>query len=130
MPVQACAHRNALIESLLTSPPKKMPNIIDVSNATFDQIVLHDKKRVVVDFWAPWCGPCKQITPILESILESNPELTLAKVNVDDEMEVAKRYNVRGLPTLLLFEGGELRATHVGLASKDKLTAFINQETI
>ncbi len=107
-----------------------MPNIIDVSNATFDQIVLHDKKRVVVDFWAPWCGPCKQITPILESILESNPELTLAKVNVDDEMEVAKRYNVRGLPTLLLFEGGELRATHVGLASKDKLTAFINQETI
>ena len=107
-----------------------MPNIIDVSDTTFDQIVLNDKKRVVVDFWAPWCGPCKQITPILESILESNPELTLAKVNVDDEMEVAKRYNVRGLPTLLLFEGGELRATHVGLASKDKLTAFVNQETI
>ena len=107
-----------------------MPNIIDVSDTTFDQIVLNDKKRVVVDFWAPWCGPCKQITPVLESILESNPELTLAKVNVDDEMEVAKRYNVRGLPTLLLFEGGELRATHVGLASKDKLTAFVNQETI
>jgi thioredoxin 1 len=107
-----------------------MPNIIDVSDTTFDQIVLNDKKRVIVDFWAPWCGPCKQITPILESILESNPELTLAKVNVDDEMEVAKRYNVRGLPTLLLFEGGELRATHVGLASKDKLMAFVNQETI
>ena len=107
-----------------------MSNIIDVTESNFDEIVVESKKRVLVDFWAPWCGPCKQLTPILEAVLAAESELTLAKVNVDDEMDLARRYNVKGLPTLMLFVDGEARGTHIGLASKDKLIAFINQEAI
>ena len=125
------AFGSAKIPKLSTFPsPPLMSNIIDVTESNFDEIVVESKKRVLVDFWAPWCGPCKQLTPILEAVLATESELTLAKVNVDDEMDLARRYNVKGLPTLMLFVDGEARGTHIGLASKDKLIAFINQEAI
>lgn len=105
-----------------------MSKIINVTESSFDQLIADSKNRVVVDFWAPWCGPCKQLTPIIEAVVQEQDNLVLGKVNVDDEMALANRYHVKGLPTLLLFENGELLATHVGLASKEKLTAFVKQE--
>lgn len=103
--------------------------IIDVTEANFQQAVLEQAGKVIVDFWAPWCGPCRQITPILKAIVESEDQLTLAKVNVDEDRALAAKYQIKGLPTLLLFQNGELKATHVGLAAKDALMAFISQES-
>ena len=105
-----------------------MSNILNLTESTFDNLVIESKRLIVVDFWAPWCGPCKQLTPILESVLKDVSELFLGKVNVDDEASLAKKYQIKGLPTLLLFKEGELQATHVGLAPKEKIVAFVRQK--
>ena len=85
-----------------------------------------DDKLVVVDFWADWCGPCKMIAPILEQIAEEHPELTIAKMNIDDDPSVAISYGVTGIPTLLLFENGQVKQTVVGYREKADLEALLN----
>ena len=103
--------------------------IFDVTESSFNDIVLNSKYPVIVDFWAPWCGPCKHLMPVLEAVLQEKSDVILAKVNVDEEMSLANQYQVKGLPTLLLFKNGVLQATHVGLATKEKLLAFSQQES-
>ena len=80
----------------------------------------------MVDFWADWCGPCKMIAPILEQIAEEHPELTIAKMNIDDDPSVAISYGVTGIPTLLLFENGQVKQTVVGYREKADLDALLN----
>lgn len=101
--------------------------ILDVTESTFSSFVLQSDKTVIVDFWAPWCGPCRNITPILESIVNESDDIVMAKVNVDDEMGLANQYQIKGLPTLLLFKNGSLQASHIGLANREKLLAFAQQ---
>jgi thioredoxin 1 len=97
-----------------------------VTDASFQSEVLDAERPVLVDFWAEWCGPCKQIGPALEELsAEFAGELTIAKVNIDDNPETPGRYGVRGIPTLMIFKGGKLAATKVGAAPKSSLAAWI-----
>ena len=102
-------------------------NIVHVSDAEFDSRVLQSDLPVLVDFWAEWCGPCKMIAPILDEIAaQYEGRLTVAKINIDDNPSTPPRYGIRGIPTLMLFKGGNVEATKVGAVSKSQLAAFID----
>lgn len=97
-----------------------------ISDQSFDNDVLRADGPVLVDFWAEWCGPCKQIAPSLEEIAaEMGGKLTVAKINIDENPETPTKYGVRGIPTLMLFKDGQLAATKVGALPKSKLVEWI-----
>ena len=98
-----------------------------VTDQSFGSDVLQADKPVLVDYWAEWCGPCKMIAPILDDVSKDyRDRLQIAKMNVDENREVPGKYGIRGIPTLMLFKGGELAATKVGALSKAQLTAFLD----
>jgi thioredoxin 1 len=98
-----------------------------VSDASFESDVLKSDTPVLVDYWAEWCGPCKMIAPILEEVAKDyDGRLRIAKMNVDDNREVPSKFGIRGIPTLMLFKGGQLAATKVGALSKSQLTSFLD----
>jgi len=100
--------------------------IIHLTDDSFDKDVLQASAPVLVDFWAEWCGPCKMIAPILDEIAtEFEGKLTIAKLNIDENPNTAPKYGIRGIPTLLLFKGGEVAATKVGALSKGQLKEFL-----
>lgn len=102
-------------------------NTIQITDAQFSEEVLNSDIPVVVDFWAPWCGPCKMIAPVLEDVAaEYAGKVKVVKINVDENTETAPKYNVRGIPTLLVVKGGEVVATKVGAVSKSQLVDFVN----
>jgi thioredoxin 1 len=100
--------------------------IKNISDATFESDVLKAEGPVLVDYWAPWCGPCKAMGPALEEVAGAfGSRVTIAKMNVDDNRDVPAKFGVRSIPTLMLFKGGQLSATKVGALSKSQLTAFL-----
>lgn len=101
--------------------------IVTLTSGTFDETVNSSSTPVVVDFWAEWCGPCKMIAPILDDVSRDyGDRLQVAKMNVDENQQVPAQFGIRGIPTLMLFKGGELVATKVGALPKAQLTAFID----
>jgi len=102
--------------------------IIKLSDDSFEADVINAAGPVLVDFWAEWCGPCKMIAPILEEVAtEFDGKLTVGKLNVDENNETPPKYGIRGIPTLLLFKGGNVAATKVGALSKTQLQEFLQE---
>ena len=94
---------------------------ITITSANFEEEVLKSDKPVLVDFWATWCGPCKMLGPIVEEIANENDDIKVGKVNVDEEMELAKQFGIMSIPTLLVFKNGELVNQSVGLQVKESI---------
>jgi thioredoxin 1 len=103
-----------------------MANITELDSSNFEQTISASSVPVVVDFWAPWCGPCKAIAPILDELAtELGDSARICKVNVDSNAEIAGKFEVRAIPTILIFKDGKVSETVVGLTSKDALKAKI-----
>jgi len=101
--------------------------IAHVSDDQFDAEVLQSSEPVLVDFWAEWCGPCKMIAPILDELAETyGGRLKVAKINIDHNQKTPRNYNVRGIPTLMIFKNGKVEATQIGAVSKTQLSQMID----
>ena len=102
-------------------------HIVHVTDDNFDAEVINSDGAVLVDYWADWCGPCKMIAPILDEIAgDYAGKIKIAKLNIDENPNTPPKYGIRGIPTLMLFKGGEVEATKVGALSKSQLTAFLD----
>ncbi len=133
-PLEFCATN--LIDAKQTSVDTNKPRIFmaselikHVSDASFEVDVLQSTLPVLVDYWAEWCGPCKMIAPILDEVSTAfEGKLQVAKMNVDENRDIPAKFGIRGIPTLMLFKGGQLSATKVGAMSKAQMIAFIEQQ--
>jgi thioredoxin 1 len=98
-----------------------MASTFEVTDATFQAKVIESESPVLVDFWAPWCGPCRVVAPVLEAIAAERPELSIAKLNIDENQQTAASFQVLSIPTLILFKGGEAVKTVIGAYPKKRL---------
>ena len=100
--------------------------IIHITSSNFEQQVLNHPGKVLLDFWAPWCGPCRMVAPVLDEIAQEDETITIGKVNVDDEMMLASQFGIVSIPTLILFDAGKESGKLVGFRPKEDILKFIN----
>ena len=96
-----------------------------ITAENFDELVVNSEKPVLVDFWAPWCGPCRMVSPIVDEIAGERPDITVGKVNVDEQPELAMQFGVMSIPTLLVFKDGQLSQKAVGARPKENLLKLL-----
>ena len=99
--------------------------VIHVTKANFEELVVNSEKKVLLDFWAPWCGPCRMVAPIVEEIAEERDDVILGKVNVDEEMELAVQFGIISIPTLAVMKNGELTNKAVGYMPKAEILKLL-----
>ena len=102
-------------------------SVININQANFESEILKSEKKVLLDFWAPWCGPCRMVLPSLEAIAEEHADVKIAKVNVDEEEALAAQFGIMSIPTLMVFEGGKVLNTAIGARSKDELLKMLGK---
>ena len=100
--------------------------ILHITQANFEELVLKSEKPVLLDFWAPWCGPCRMVAPIVEEIAAENESIAVGKVNVDDDGPLAARFGITSIPTLILMDKGEAVKTLVGFRPKEQILALLD----
>lgn len=100
-------------------------SVVSINGGNFEQTVLKSSSPVLVDFWASWCGPCKMLSPVVEQLAVEHPEITVGKINVDENPELARRFQIMGIPALLLFKNGAPVASSVGVKPKAALEAML-----
>ena len=100
--------------------------IVNITNANFKEEVLDSDKKVLVDFWAPWCGPCRMVSPIVDEIAEENAAVKVAKINIDEQPQLAAQYGVMSIPTLMLFENGDVVDKAVGARNKSFILQMLD----
>ena len=104
-----------------------MSELINLNKESFEKVTSSKEKTLIIDFWAPWCGPCKALTPVLEELSsEMSDSVEVYKVNVDDNTELAQEHGVQSIPTLLVYKNGSLSETIIGLKTKDELVDIVN----
>ena len=101
--------------------------VIHVTKANFEELVVNSDKKVLLDFWAPWCGPCKMIAPIVEEIAKEHDDIVLGKVNVDEEIQLAMMFKIASIPTLLVFEGGKQVNKAIGYMPKEGILKLLGK---
>lgn len=100
---------------------------IDINKGNFQAEVMESDKLVLLDFWAPWCGPCRRVVPIVEEIAEENPDIKVGKVNVDEEVELAEKFGVMSIPMLVVMKNGEVVNQAVGMRPKHQILEMVDE---
>lgn len=99
---------------------------VNINLNNFSQEVLNSDKPVLLDFWAPWCGPCRMVVPMVERIAEERPDIKVGKVNIDEELELASRFGISSIPTLVVMKNGQVVRQATGARPKDQILALLN----
>ena len=100
-------------------------SVMIITSANFEEEVLKSDKPVLIDFWAPWCGPCRMVSPVVEEIAKEHPEIKVGKVNVDEEQDLARKYRIMSIPSLYVFKNGEVANKTIGAVPKQNIEAML-----
>ncbi|HOQ63755.1 MAG TPA: thioredoxin [Clostridia bacterium] len=101
-------------------------SVITITSANFEKEVLKSDKPVLIDFWAPWCGPCRMVSPVVEEIAAEHPEIKVGKINVDEQQELARKYRIMSIPSLYVFKNGEVANKVIGAVPKANIVAMLS----